>query len=79
MTLKDAFNLYAKGIPDNAPEIQRRETKLAFYSGVLAIVSMQMIMVDDENLTDEERALIMDSWYKESKNFVLEYAKPYTH
>ena len=75
MTLEEAFQLYAQGIPKDAPEVQRRETKLAFYAGVVSVLTLQLAMAEDDNISEDAVVAILDKWYADSKAFIDKYGK----
>lgn len=58
-------------IPENAPEIQKKEMEKAFYFGVWSMMSLLVQTPDD--IDDQMGAAIIDSIYKESLAFISQF------
>lgn len=64
-TIADMWNLFNKKvINEKAPDIQRKEMKMAFYSGMCSFLNIQTKLTEQE-LGNERNTLILESWARE--------------
>lgn len=67
MTIEAGWNKYQRMIPSEAPRVQRRETKKAFYSG--AVVALHLFRHAIADMNPEAVQEYIDSLAKEAHLF----------
>ncbi len=70
--IKDAWEIYRKGIPSGAPRVQVDETRKAFYGGAMAIFVALTTGVSEGDEVKEEDMDMMSSLEKELEAFMKE-------
>ena len=63
----DSFS--SQVIPNEAPETQKEEMKLAFYAGVHAILSI-MANMEQANFSEEAGGAVLNSLFEETDAFI---------
>ena len=61
-------------VPKDAPEVQRQQTKLAFYAGCQAALRLLWNVGGDE-VSEEAGAHLIQSWNDECDQFARDWAK----
>lgn len=69
-TLKDEWNRFERSVIDpDAPLVQRREMRRAFYGGATAMLFM---MLRNAKNSDAAGVALIESWRKEVNQFAVE-------
>ena len=57
-------------VAKNAPSVQRKEMKLAFFGGAAAILALQIAMPD---VSDDDGVEMLKAWHDECEKFARDY------
>jgi hypothetical protein len=73
-TIKDQWESYKKDVlPKDAPQIQIRETRIAFYAGVhVTLLFMRDTLTQ---MSDEAGVVVLEAWHQECLAFAKNYSK----
>lgn len=67
-TIRKKCDSYLELLPENASEVQVKETEMAFYAGAAAILSI-MIDIASDDVSDEAGEAILQSLHDETVSY----------
>lgn len=69
-TIQERWESFKKDvIPEDAPEFQVQDMKRAFYSGVIAMMNIDLV-VSEDGVSDEAAVAMLEGCHQEARQYV---------